>query len=243
MPSVSPFPSPDSEPPWISVEEMREVDRRMISDYGIELIQMMENAGRCLAEAARRLYLDGDGHGRVVILAGRGGNGGGGMVAARRLAGWGAEVIVAALPPGDTETIADHQRRSTTRAGVEVRGADILTELPPPEVILDCVIGYSLRGAPRGDAAELITWANATSAPVLSLDVPSGLDADTAVAHEPSVQATATLTLALPKRGLRSPTAGDLFLADIGVPPRLYGEMGIEVRTPFASSDVVRLWS
>ena len=77
---------PPVEIPFLTTDQMREVDRLMIEEYGLELIQMMENAGRNLAGAGRDLFLAGDPVGqRVAILCGTGGNGGGGLVAARRL--------------------------------------------------------------------------------------------------------------------------------------------------------------
>src|SRR6266851_6972977 len=80
--------------PTVSVDQMRQVDRLMIEELHIELLQMMENAGRALAEQARQL-VGGDVHGaQVVVLAGPGGNGGGGLAAGRRLAVWGADVSV-----------------------------------------------------------------------------------------------------------------------------------------------------
>src|SRR5712692_2879077 len=80
--------------PTVSVEQMREVDRLMIEELHIELLQMMENLVRALAEQARRL-VGGDVRGaQVVVLAGPGGNGGGGLTAGRRLLIWGADVTV-----------------------------------------------------------------------------------------------------------------------------------------------------
>ena len=76
--------------PSITADQMREVDRAMVEDYGIQLTQMMENAGRNLAHLARYRLLEGDPRGeRVLVLAGKGGNGGGGAVCARRLHNWG----------------------------------------------------------------------------------------------------------------------------------------------------------
>lgn len=92
------------------------------------------------------------------------------------------------------------------------------------DLIIDGIIGYNLQGSPRGNAAAMIKWANVQSAPVLALDVPSGLDAETGEIHLPVIKATATLTLALPKIGLKSSASdvvGELYLADIGVPPVL----------------------
>src|SRR5260370_1671961 len=85
----------------VSVDQMREVDRLMTEEAGVSLLQMMENAGRCLATQARAI-VGGDARGRkVVVLTGRGGNGGGGLAAARRLVGWGAAVTVVAAQSRD----------------------------------------------------------------------------------------------------------------------------------------------
>jgi len=84
------FPSPGAGVPAISVDQMREVDRLMVDEFGVTLLQMMENAGRSLAVLARDRFLGNYAGGkRVTVLAGSGGNGGGGMVCARRLANWG----------------------------------------------------------------------------------------------------------------------------------------------------------
>ena len=97
---------------------------------------------------------------------------------------------------------------------------------------------------PRGTAAEMIRWANKRSAPTLSLDIPSGLDTATGKVFDPAITATATLTLALPKQGLRTQhkQVGELYLADISVPPALYERaLGLEVGPLFAESDIIRL--
>src|SRR5262249_5647021 len=87
--------------PTVTVAQMREVDRIMVDELHIELLQMMENAGRCLA-AHTRNWLSGELIERqVVVLAGSGGNGGGGLVAARRLTIWGAEASVVLGQPRD----------------------------------------------------------------------------------------------------------------------------------------------
>ena len=89
--------------PFVDTTQMIEVDRAMMEDYRIGLIQMMENAGRNLAHLARDRFLGGDPHGkRIVILAGTGGNGGGALVCARRLHNYGADVRVFITKP-DTE--------------------------------------------------------------------------------------------------------------------------------------------
>lgn len=237
-----------SEVPHLTADQMVEVDRVMIEDYGIDLVRMMENAGRALASLARRLFLDGDAVGRrIVVMAGTGGNGGGALVAARRLHNYGATVEVLATRGDDAFTpVPRDQLAIVRRMGIDVDSKDDLGALGDPDVILDGLIGYSLRGAPRGAASRLIEWANESAAPVLSLDAPSGVDTTTGVVFDPAILATATMTLALPKEGLRSPgvaeNVGDLYLADISVPPDLYRRsFGLEVGSLFSTSDIVQL--
>ena len=104
-----------------------------------------------------------------------------------------------------------------------------------------------MKGAPYGVTRELIEWSNASETSVLAMDTPSGLDITTGTVFEPSIIATATMTLALPKKGLRSPgveaRVGELYLADIGVPPSLYNKpaLGLDVGPIFATGDIVRL--
>jgi NAD(P)H-hydrate epimerase len=235
--------------PSLSVAEMVEVDRAMVEDFGILLLQMMEHAGRHLAHLARERFLAGDPRGRhVVVLAGTGGNGGGALVSARRLAGWGASVsvVVTAADDGFAD-VTRHQLTIARRLGLPVTRAGALAGTTAPDLIIDGVIGYGLRGSPHASAAQLIGWANEARAPVLALDVPSGLDSTTGAAGEPTIEATATMTLALPKQGVLEACArqfvGELFLADIGVPPALYARppLGIAVPDVFATSDLVKL--
>jgi NAD(P)H-hydrate epimerase len=228
---------------------MIEVDRAMIEDFRIELIQMMENAGRNLAHLARVRFLGGDPRAkRVIALAGSGGNGGGALVAARRLHNWGASVTVGLAQSASSMTaVPAHQLDILERMGVTIVDTRSVAGLAPADVVLDGLIGYSLKGAPQGGAAELIRWANSQSAPVLALDVPSGLDATTGTVFDPTIQATATMTLALPKEGLDGPAmashVGELYLADISVPPGLYARppLNIRIEPIFAREEVVRL--
>lgn len=222
--------------PALTADQMREVDRVMLDELHIDLIQMMENAGRNLADLAQRRYAPA----RVVVLAGPGGNGGGGLVAARHLANRGVRVCVVLA------TDDPHLAPATLRQLDILRRMNVPILAEPPDhladVVIDALLGYSLRGTPRGRAASLIAWANAGSAPVLSLDTPSGLDVTTGEAADPCVGADATLTLALPKVGLLgSAQVGRLYLADISVPPLVYGLLGLEVGHPFATQPVIEL--
>ncbi len=235
----------------ISVDQMREVDRLMVEDYRIELIQMMENAGRSLAAFTRALLGGTVAGSRVVALVGTGNNGGGGMVAARHLANAGASVQVAlsAAPPLPG-AVAEHQRAALQAMGVpDVRGltepAALSALMRDADVILDALIGYSLRDAPREPVATWIRGANAAACPRIALDLPSGLDGDAGMPRDPTLRADATLTLAWPKRGLLTPTArpyvGDLYLADISVPEAVYRAVGVRPGEIFARGPIVRV--
>lgn len=235
--------------PYVTTDQMREVDRAMIEDYHIVLIQMMENAGRNLAHLARQRFLNGDPRGKtVVVCCGRGSNGGGGLVAARRLHTWGASVVVALThPPEAFQGVPEHQLDIVQRMGIPVLPPTQAHLAPEAAVYLDALIGYGLLGVPHGRAAEQIHWLNAQAAPVLSLDAPSGLDTTTGTAYDPTVRATATMTLALPKEGLRTATAepfvGELYLADISVPPSVYSADALQLTVAplFAQDEIIRL--
>ena len=236
--------------PFITTDQMREVDRATIEDYGISLVQMMENAGRHLAQLARSRFLQGDSTGRrVLVLAGTGGNGGGGMVCARRLHNWGAEVQLWMTAPGkELAGVPLHQLGILERMGIPTIAAGESSTLPPADLLVDALIGYSLTGSPRGLAANLIDAANNHGAPILSLDVPSGVDSATGAATGSVIRATATLTLAMPKVGFQAESArwyiGELYLADISVPPELYTKPPLNLDAPnvFAGDDIVRIW-
>lgn len=237
------------EVPYLTTDQMREVDRAMMQDLNIQLIQMMENAGRNLAQLARVRFLGGDPRDkRVIVLAGTGGNGGGALVCARRLHNWGAQIhVFITRPDAEFAPVPALQLDILRRMNVPAAQVDALAQVETADLIVDGVIGYSLKDAPSGTAAELIRWANAQGAPVLALDAPSGVDTTTGTVYDPAIKATATLTLALPKEGLRKPgvegQVGELYLADIGVPPSLYAEpaLGLRVGPIFAKEEIIRL--
>ena len=112
--------------------------------------------------------------------------------------------------------------------------------------MLDAIFGTGISRAPEGNFATWIDAINESPARVVSIDVPSGLDADTGVAYAPTVKAHTTITLGLPKVGLLRADgprlAGEVWVADIGMPLEVYAELGIEVRpTMFATHDRFRL--
>ncbi len=229
--------------PTLTTEQMAEVDRLMIEEYRISLIQMMENAGRNLAEQVHRIC-QGNLIGRnIIVLCGRGNNGGGGMVAARHLHNRGAALAVKLVGDvGQLKEISAHQWAILRKLGIP----GTTHPFPPPTdpaLIIDAMIGYGLKGDIRGDIAMWIDWANQSGAEILALDTPSGLDTTTGNPAKPCIRATQTLTLALPKVGLLAPQArpyvGKLFLADISVPVELYKKLGLEIGPIFADDSII----
>ncbi len=237
--------------PRLTTAQMIEVDRLMTEEYRIGLLQMMENAGRSLASLAIHQFLHGEPAGkRVTVLAGSGGNGGGALAGARKLHSRGARVRVYLSAETDEamKPATRQQLKALRRMGVKINPASELKNAPPAHLVADGVLGYSVSGNPRGTARTMIEWANKQTGAVLSLDTPSGLDLTTGKVHHPTVRADVTLTLALPKRGLFYKKAldyrGELWLADIGVPPELYAEpsLGLVVKhSLFSRSDMLKL--
>jgi len=226
--------------PAITAAQMREVDRIAVEEFGLGLLQMMENAGRNLAGNVMEML--GTAAGRVVVLAGAGGNGGGGIACARHLHNHGFDVAIVLDRDAATLTGAPAAQLATLAA------ADLAPANPDEapglvrraDLVVDALIGYSLAGAPRGRTAELIALCNASASRVLALDVPSGLDATTGETPGIVVRPDRTLTLALPKTGLAR-VPGDLYLADIGIPPEVYARLGIALASIFGNEYWLRL--
>jgi len=207
--------------PWLTVQQMVDADRLAVEDFGIGLLQMMEHAGRSLADLTIELFPEGD----IVVLAGGGNNGGGGLSAARHLANRGRRVAVA-LATADPGPAVTHHLRTLAAMGIRP-----LPELPPSPVVVDALVGYGLAGALRGRAASLAAAAGGRS--VVSLDLPSGHGAAGAV------EAAATLTLALPKEGLRR--VRPLYVADLGLPDALWTTLGVAAPGLFRNGRIVRV--
>jgi NAD(P)H-hydrate epimerase len=238
--------------PVLTPDQMSRVDRIMADDFGVTVLQLMEVAGQGVAAWAREQFLAGNACGkRVLVLAGSGGNGGDGMVAARFLHGWGAHAVIWLSHEAATlQGAAAHQLRALRTLDLPIHpplepdrpwpGA-----LPDADLIVDALLGFGLSGPPSGPAARLIDAANAHPAPVLAVDLPSGLDARTGAPYDPCIRADATLTLALPKTGLLAaaarPVLGELAVADIGIPPEVYARVGIHVEPLFGEQSIVRV--
>lgn len=239
--------------PSVDAETMLAADHIATDRLGLGLRQMLENAGRELAELTRQTLGGSVAERAVVVLAATGNNAGGGLVAGRRLAGWGADVSVVFARPilrlrpgpcgqvepllaaGVRTAVAGHDRSYPVLAG----------ELLRADAVIDALIGYGLLGAPDNIYRQLIGLAALADGPVISLDIPSGINASTGERPGAAVRADITLALALPKRGTETGEgrhfAGARYLADIGIPALVFAELGLEPAPSFPAGPLVRL--
>ncbi len=208
--------------------EMAELDRAA-AEEGIPTLELMERAGRAVAEQARDMLGGLCAGRRVVVAAAKGNNGGDGLVAARYLASWGArvEVFLLAGPDELSPDAAANYRRFREQGGQVRTGDTSLLEgmLREADLAVDALFGFGFRGRAEGPFAEAIEALNRSGVPVLSVDLPSGVDASTGAVDGPAVRATRTVTLAWPKVGLYlypgAEFVGELAVADIGIPLHL----------------------
>ncbi|MFP4245316.1 MAG: NAD(P)H-hydrate epimerase, partial [Ectothiorhodospira sp.] len=208
-----------------TAEQVRELDRRAIQGHGIPGYTLMERAGAAALEVLGRMWP----RGRVLaVVCGPGNNGGDGYVLARlaRAAGW--EVRLAAVTdPGALKGDAARAREDWRAAGGGVVSLDAALE--GCDVIVDALLGTGLGRPVEGAMADCIERINATGVPVLSLDIPSGLQADTGAVLGRAVRARATVTFIGLKLGLFTGEGreygGQVHFDDLAVPAAVYGGM------------------
>ncbi len=242
-----------SEVPAVSAVGMREIQRVAQEDYSIDILQMMENAGRAIATLTLQM-LGGRGRGqRVVVLAGGGNKGGAGLAAVRHLVNYGidAEGLFADVEAETTSFLARKQLQILRQAGIMAPPDEELSEygleeqLIQSELVIDALAGYGLEGPPKGMAAAVTELAMVVKRPILAVDVPTGLNATTGELSTPAIKAVTTLILDLPKKGTLIPEArtvvGELYLADLGIPRAVHERLGIRPGNLFAEGPIVRL--
>jgi NAD(P)H-hydrate epimerase len=214
----------------VTGEQMRRIDRRTIEGLGIPGLRLMEAAGRGVARALLEDFGDVARDRGVVVLCGKGNNGGDGLVAARHLARHGLAPRILLLADADRlEGDAAHNLGAARQAGLEVeqvpdaaawrRARSVLEQ---PCVVVDAILGTGVEGGARGLAATVIEDLNASRCRVASVDVPSGIDADSAEVQGCAVRAARTYTLCRPKLPLvldpGATHAGAVRVIPIGIP-------------------------
>jgi ADP-dependent NAD(P)H-hydrate dehydratase / NAD(P)H-hydrate epimerase len=229
----------------VTAAQMAELDRRATEEYGIPVSRLMDAAGQRVAQAAGEL-LGVQGGRRVLVLAGKGNNGGDGLVAARYLRDRGFDVR--ALLAGSQGDLAGEPARALAAAaniGVTIQSVTASPsgeDLAHEDLIIDALFGTGFHGPVRGVAGALIDSANQSAKPILAVDVPSGLDADTGRWEGSCIRAVATVTMGLPKIGLLvypgAEMAGTIYVADIGYPGPLRDDPSIP--THVVTAEVIR---
>ena len=241
----------------VTTQTMREMERRTIEEFQIKGGQLMDRAGYCVAYAVRRLAeVSGFASAYVHLVAGRGNNGGDAFVAARYLKdmGYAVEVWLACSANQISGDAALHfSKLKPAKIRVEELPTqedwqDAMTAPFVAEIIVDGVLGTGLRGPARGPAAGAIRYirSQANESLVVSIDMPSGLNADTGEAEGDTVMADLTVTMGLPKVGLIEPGAidyvGAVEVADIGLPRNLIAEADADEREMVFASDLKQLF-
>jgi NAD(P)H-hydrate epimerase len=205
-----------------TVEQVRALDRRAIEELGIPGYELMQRAAAAALVCLRQHWPQAR---RVAVYCGPGNNGGDGflLAALAREAGLHAEVIALGESRGDD---AIRARREFEHGGGTVQAWNDAAELPPVDVHVDALYGTGLQRALAPEAAALVRRIHATGAPVLALDVPSGVNADTGDVPGEAIQASVTVTFIAPKRGLYTGLApgyvGMVQLESLGLPETLW---------------------
>jgi NAD(P)H-hydrate epimerase len=226
--------------PTISSAALRRADAEAESTFGIEPLQLMEVAGWQVARFVDA-FTDGIRNKRVIVVAGSGNNGGDALVAARVLLQRGAIVSASVVPSRDPNSLAGRHALTIRRLGIPMVDAPEGID-PSADVLIDGLFGTGIRLPLREPAAAIIEAMNATARPIVAIDVPSGMDADTGMGAESAVRAAATVTLVAPKAGLAGTSnTGRLFVADIGMPVALFGADAEALAALYAVGDLVEL--
>ncbi|SEB70015.1 NAD(P)H-hydrate dehydratase [Paenibacillus sp. GP183] len=218
----------------VTAEEMKKLERETIERIGFPAILLMENAARGVADAVLKAA---ETVGRCwLVLVGKGNNGADGLAAARHLVEAGLEVsiVYAEKPDDDCSKETAMQRQFAIEWGIvsSVAG-DSSIPWERYDGIIDALLGTGSKGAPRRQYASLIIAVNDSQLPIISVDIPSGINADTGEVYVPCIQAVHTVTFAFSKRGLLqfpgASRAGKVTVCPIGIPVQLAEQL--EVRT------------
>lgn len=212
----------------ISVEDVRRIDQQAISEYGIPGILLMENAGRSVSDVISRDFKPC----QVAIFVGKGSNGGDGLVVARHLSnrGFCVQIILLEDPSrlkGDSLLNFSIVKKSkfSMLLMTGASEAEFQKSIDDFDIVVDAIFGVGIRGPVSGVFENAIRAINGSHAKVISIDVPSGLCADTGQVRGVAIRATKTVTLSLPKMGLfeaEGPRlAGEIEVVDIGLPREL----------------------
>ncbi|MFB6246452.1 MAG: NAD(P)H-hydrate epimerase [Candidatus Pacearchaeota archaeon] len=228
----------------VTKKQMSEVDRISEKQFGLPVLQMMENAGRNMSVLVNTIAKNEPKN--ITVIYGKGNNGGDGLAAARHLQIRGHKVT---LIPADPEK----RLGENTKQQLKILKKSGLKNSKKPskkqDMIIDALLGYNLKGEPHKEYLDLIDWANEqkqnNKTKIVSFDIPSGLNADTGKPAESCIKADYTLTLGLPKKSFQNRESkryvGKLYVANLGIPKEVFKKANIKVRKDlFSSGDIVK---
>ncbi|KAF0134361.1 MAG: hypothetical protein FD145_741 [Candidatus Saganbacteria bacterium] len=207
----------------VTAEEMAELDRHAIYDLKIPSINLMENAGRAAADEAVKITKGKN----IAVICGRGNNGGDGFVAARYLAEKGFNVLVILI--GNRKDVKKDPKTNIEKLKVPIYEAPDLdsfnklkNDIENCNLIIDAIFGIGLNSKIKSPYFEIITYLNSLNIPILSIDVPSGLNATDGLVMGAAISADTTITFQFAKTGFYKGEgqthAGKIVIADIGIP-------------------------
>ncbi|MEQ8173944.1 MAG: NAD(P)H-hydrate dehydratase [Syntrophomonadaceae bacterium] len=221
------------------VQEMKDIDQKASLDFGIPSIILMENAGLRTVEAIEDILGSCPGK-KVSVLSGKGNNGGDGMVVSRHLINAGAQVDTFLLGDENNLTpdaLTNYQILKRMQAAVYPLQAEsgldrFMMSILSADLVVDAIYGIGLKGGVNEFESRVVNILNWSRRPVVAVDIPSGVEADTGKVYGAAVQATHTVTLALPKLGLLLKPGrdyvGTLSVADISIPLPLLNNPGLK---------------
>jgi hydroxyethylthiazole kinase-like uncharacterized protein yjeF len=218
-------------------QQIKNIDRRAIKEFGIPGPVLMENAASAIMAEMERFF-DGLAGVRVCIICGKGNNGGDGLALARRLSIRGVAVRVALLAPfsavtGEAKVNLSILRKTDLQITQKASARDLSEVLQWSDIIVDALLGVGLSTPLKGLFAQAVDMINTAGKPVVAVDIPTGIDADTGAIIGSAVKAELTVTMALLKRGLvlfpGAHYAGEVRVADIGIPAEVIDQEKIRV--------------
>jgi len=228
-------------------KDLQALDQYTIEQFGLPGIVLMENAGNMIVQEMMRMFPNQ--HTRIVVLAGAGNNGGDGFVIARRLSDFGYDVLLCVVV--DRERLRGdalvhfqaYERRALPLFELATSSLEqVKVELTQADLIVDALLGTGINGAVREPFVEIISYVNNLNKYVVSVDIPSGVSADTGIVEGIAIKANQTITFALPKKGFFLADGpmyiGNWQVVDISVSPSIVERLNLKLPKLITLEDV-----
>ena len=228
--------------PYFTTNQMQALEKHALEHYPITLEQMMQNAGRAVFDVVMNDIFGRKPEGaqalvrlQVCVVIGKGNNGGDALVTARLLNEKGIDVtVLSPYPDEEFSEMARVEMEHVSKLNIPIIRRRDWPIAPAGDngcsLIIDALFGFSLKGNPRPPADKIIEQILYSRTPVLSVDVPSGLDVHDGSIGQPAIKADYTVALGMLKKGFQehADLVGKVYLGDLGIPEQSYRDMGYE---------------